>query len=60
MTDTNTSRSPSSGINFISGEWLNQMQRDLVLMLAEASGDRKRCPCCGTSLPERKPTSGSE
>lgn len=60
MTDTNTSRSPSSGINFISGEWLNQMQRDLVLMLAEASGDHKRCPCCGACLSESKPTSGNE
>ncbi|EAS2248918.1 hypothetical protein EJH19_10470 [Salmonella enterica subsp. enterica serovar Vitkin] len=60
MTDTNTSRSPSSGINFISGEWLNQMQRDLVLMLADASGDRKRCPCCGACLSESKPTSGNE
>ncbi|EEG3089848.1 TPA: hypothetical protein ACIWOM_001752 [Salmonella enterica subsp. enterica serovar Enteritidis] len=60
MTDTNTSHSPSSGINFISGEWLNHMQHDLVLMLAEASGDRKRCPCCGAGLSESKPTSGSE
>ncbi|HFW3711900.1 TPA: hypothetical protein ACIVDT_004844 [Salmonella enterica subsp. enterica serovar Eastbourne] len=60
MTDTNTSRSPSSDITYIREEWLNQMQRDLVLMLAEASGDRKRCPCCGADLSESKPISGSE
>ncbi|HAT1683963.1 TPA: hypothetical protein I8Y21_004725 [Klebsiella oxytoca] len=60
MTDVNAYLLPSRGITYISGEWLDQMQRDLVLILAEASGDRKRCPCCGAPLPERKPTSGSE
>lgn len=61
MTDLNAFCVPSSGITFVSGEWVNQIQRDLVRILMEARGDdSERCPCCGADLSESKPASGSE
>lgn len=61
MTDVNAFCVPSSGITFVTGEWVNHIQRDLVRILMETRGDdRERCPCCGADLSENKPTSGSE
>ncbi|EEL1942569.1 hypothetical protein ACDA94_000225 [Salmonella enterica] len=61
MTGVNAFCVPSSGITFVTGEWVNHIQCDLVRILMEARGDdSERCPCCGADLSESKPTSGSE
>ncbi|EJD1356230.1 hypothetical protein ABCI41_002338 [Salmonella enterica] len=61
MTDVNAFCVPSSGIIFVTGEWVNHIQRDLVRILMEAGGDDSdRCPCCGADLSESKSASGSE
>lgn len=36
MTDANAFCTPSSGITFVTGEWVSQIQRDLVCILTEA------------------------
>ncbi|EDK5786922.1 hypothetical protein CI374_15625 [Salmonella enterica subsp. enterica serovar Panama] len=38
MTDVNAFCVPSSDIIFVTGEWVNQIQRDLVRILMEAWG----------------------
>ncbi|EAT6129760.1 hypothetical protein E6B73_11915 [Salmonella enterica] len=61
MTDVNAFCVPSSGITFVTGEWVNHIQRDLVRILMEAGGDdSERCPCCGADLSESQSASGSE
>ncbi|EHF7549373.1 hypothetical protein J3Y26_003785 [Salmonella enterica] len=61
MTDANAFCTPSSGITFVTGEWVNQIQRDLVCILTEAGvATVSAAPCCGTDLLESKPASGSE